>query len=46
MKNQNTPNAIHGNLFHAKLLAHFLIRGVQQGYKFELGTDKSLSVIF
>ena len=41
MKNQNTPNAIHGNLFHAKLLAHFLIRGVQQGYKFELGTDKT-----
>ena len=33
-------NSIHGNLYHAKLLAHFLIRGITAGYSFELGREE------
>ena len=40
----NTPpppiNAIHGNLYHVKLLAHFLIRGITSGYSFKLGREE------
>ena len=34
------PNAIHGNLYHAKILAHFLIRGITCDYSFQLGREE------